>query len=171
MGCEMEDLFIIEILSLGEMSAGILEWPQIWPCVWWGMASKNIYYCKVDGITAYMFKQVDLSAKTMMFCVHCGTTCFPVARDQGWGLQGVLLPKRAGCWGPLPGSPSPVLRGNAGAFRGSTDLMPDAENCPSLPSRVIAICPGVPPSSATTLTSLGICSCWPCLLESALMDL
>ena len=52
MDWEMENLFVTEIPPLGEMFAGILEWPQIWPRAQWGMASKvNIYYFKVDGIT------------------------------------------------------------------------------------------------------------------------
>lgn len=50
MDWEMENLFMMEILSLGEMFAGMLEWPQIWPHACWGMASKvNIYCFRVDG--------------------------------------------------------------------------------------------------------------------------
>lgn len=51
MDWEMENVFIMEIPSLGEM------WPlkdpskQIWPCARWGMANKvNMYCFKVDGI-------------------------------------------------------------------------------------------------------------------------
>lgn len=57
MNWERENLFIdwkkylFKTISSGEMFAGILEWPQIWPHAQWGMASKvNIYYFKVGGI-------------------------------------------------------------------------------------------------------------------------
>lgn len=38
-------------------------------------------------------------------------------------------------------------------------------------NRVIVICPCAPPSSVNAFTSLNICFCWLCLLESALTDL
>lgn len=77
------------------MFAGILEWPQIWPCARWGMDSKvTINYFKVYGITVYVFKQVeDLSAerRQMESGCCCGATHLTTAQRWCWGLQGGLL--------------------------------------------------------------------------------
>ena len=72
MDWEMEKTFIMEIPSLGEMFAGILEWPQIWPHAWWGMSSKvNIYYFKIDGVTVGVHaggKKIYLQRREDLVC-------------------------------------------------------------------------------------------------------